>query len=175
MNRIFFYDLPALILILYLLFRDTSGPSVGFQKPHRQDGVIALVTFVILASISLFISWASSTLFHGPDILFVEAPRGFARWTVAIFAGLSTAYFEETYFRAYLLRRFADGGLSAAKSILISAFLFSLCHLYEGPWGVLNAFIAGTVLAVAFRRRNSVHGPAWAHGVYNLLIYAMGS
>jgi membrane protease YdiL (CAAX protease family) len=175
LNRIIFYDLPALFLVLYLLFRDTSGSSVGFQKPQKQDGLIALVTFVILSSVSLFISWASSALFHGPDILFVEAPRGFARWTVAVFAGLSTAYFEETFFRAYLLRRFAEGGLSASKSILISALLFSLCHLYEGPWGVLNAFIAGIVLALAFWRRNSVHGPAWAHGAYNLIIYAMGS
>lgn len=175
MYRIFFYDLPALFLILYLLLRDTSGSLVGFQKPQKEDGIIALVTFVIVSAVSLFISWFSSALFQAPDILFVEAPRGFTRWTVAVFAGLCTAYFEETFFRAYLLRRFAEGGLPATKSVLISAFLFSLCHVYEGPWGALNAFIAGIVLALAFRRRNSVHGPAWAHGAYNLLIYAMGS
>jgi hypothetical protein len=175
LNRVFFYDLPALFLILYLLFRDTSSSSVGYTKPRKQDALIALVSFGIVSTISFFISWASSSLFHGPDILFVEAPRGFVRWIVAIFAGLSTAYFEETFFRAYLLKRFAEGGLSASKSILIQALLFSLCHLYEGPWGVINAFIAGIVFALAFRRGSSVHGPAWAHGAYNLLIYAMGS
>ncbi|MDR1949246.1 MAG: CPBP family intramembrane metalloprotease [Spirochaetaceae bacterium] len=52
--------------------------------------------------------------------------------------------------------------------------LFSLCHLYEGFWGVLNALFAGVLLALVFRRYRSLHGIAWAHGLYNAFIYAFG-
>jgi len=53
--------------------------------------------------------------------------------------------------------------------------LFSLCHVYEGPWGILNAVLAGIILSLLFIRFRSLHGIAWAHGAYNIFVYTMGN
>jgi membrane protease YdiL (CAAX protease family) len=87
---------------------------------------------------------------------------------------LSTGYLEESYFRYYLLGKLEDFGLSPLVSILMGVLLFSFCHLYEGPWGVLNAFLAGTLLSLIFVRFRSLHGIALAHGLYNIFVYAIG-
>jgi membrane protease YdiL (CAAX protease family) len=87
----------------------------------------------------------------------------------------ATGYLEETYFRAYLFVRLSEAGLDEMKCIVVSVVLFSLCHIYEGFWGVFNAAVAALILSVAFLRRKSVHGPAWAHAAYNALVYMNGT
>jgi membrane protease YdiL (CAAX protease family) len=58
--------------------------------------------------------------------------------------------------------------------ILVSTALFSLCHIYEGPWGVANAVLAGLLLSLIYVHYGAIHGLAWAHGLYNIFIYANG-
>jgi membrane protease YdiL (CAAX protease family) len=58
--------------------------------------------------------------------------------------------------------------------ILASTALFSLCHIYEGPWGVINAVLAGLLLSLIYVHYGALHGLAWAHGLYNIFIYANG-
>jgi membrane protease YdiL (CAAX protease family) len=53
--------------------------------------------------------------------------------------------------------------------------LFSICHIYEGPWGFLNAALSGVVLAYAFLRFRSLHGVAIAHALYNILAYVLAA
>jgi membrane protease YdiL (CAAX protease family) len=88
-----------------------------------------------------------------------------------ILSCLSAGYLEETYFRFYLFRQLA--GTGPAKAALVSSLLFALCHLYEGPMGMLNAFAAGLLLFYIFARRRTLHGIAWAHGGYNIFVYIM--
>jgi membrane protease YdiL (CAAX protease family) len=59
-------------------------------------------------------------------------------------------------------------------AILVSTALFSLCHIYEGPWGVINAALAGLLLSLIYVHYGAIHGLAWAHGLYNIFIYATG-
>jgi membrane protease YdiL (CAAX protease family) len=61
-----------------------------------------------------------------------------------------------------------------APGILVSTALFSLCHIYEGPWGVINAVLAGLLLSLIYVHYGALHGLAWAHGLYNIFIYANG-
>jgi membrane protease YdiL (CAAX protease family) len=65
--------------------------------------------------------------------------------------------------------------LAPAPGILVSVALFSLCHIYEGPWGVTNAAFAGLLLSLIYRHYGALHGLAWAHGLYNVFIYANGA
>jgi membrane protease YdiL (CAAX protease family) len=130
----------------------------------------------------------------------VEAPGEPAAWILMILSCFSTGYLEETYFRRYLLDRFLQPkpGTLAAKTlspetrglaavagtlyaktgpipgILVSTALFSLCHIYEGPWGVINAALAGSLLSLIYVHYGALHGLAWAHGLYNIFIYANG-
>jgi membrane protease YdiL (CAAX protease family) len=105
----------------------------------------------------------------------MEAPQGLVPWLVLIIASLGTGYLEETYFRAYLYTRFTEAGLGPLRSAAVSAALFTLCHLYEGPWGALNALLAGLFLSLVFLRRKSLHGLAWAHGGYNVFAYLLSA
>jgi hypothetical protein len=45
--------------------------------------------------------------------------------------------------------------------------------VYEGPWGVLNAVLAATLLSFLFLHFKSLHGIALAHGLYNAFVYAL--
>ncbi|GHV81672.1 hypothetical protein AGMMS49991_02300 [Spirochaetia bacterium] len=93
---------------------------------------------------------------------------------VMVLSCFSTGYLEETYFRHYLLTWFREQGLHSAIGIGISVLLFSFCHVYQGLGGVLNAVMAGTLLGLIYKRYGSLHGLAWAHGLYNIFIYMNG-
>ena len=174
LSRVFLYDLPALALILYLFFADRSPGRFFFARPAAADIRWALVAFAGLILTAGILSVLSSLIGRDTALPLVEAPRGVFSWLVMPLTGISTGYLEESYFRAYLLTRFSEAGIGPKRSILASTVLFSLCHLYEGPWGILNAAAAGVLLSLVFLKSRSVHGPAWAHGAYNALVYAAG-
>jgi membrane protease YdiL (CAAX protease family) len=103
----------------------------------------------------------------------MEAPGTLVSWLVLTASSLGTGYLEESYFRAYLHTRLREAGLGPLKSTALSAILFALCHFYEGPWGALNALLAGIFLSLLFLRYKSLHGLAWAHGAYNIFVYLL--
>ncbi|MDR1247960.1 MAG: CPBP family intramembrane metalloprotease [Treponema sp.] len=174
LSRIAAYNFPALALIWYLLFH-ARRPISSFPGlwPRRGDLVTFLFTLPALAALGALISLLG-TLFpdpvSAPEIGF---PQGSAAFWVMILSCLSTGYLEEAYFRFYLFRRLAEGGIGLTKAALISSLLFALCHTYEGSLGALNAFLAGLLLFFVFARRRSLHGIAWAHGGYNIFVYVM--
>jgi membrane protease YdiL (CAAX protease family) len=94
-------------------------------------------------------------------------------WCILVISCLSTGYLEESYFRFYLLSKREEMGLGPHRAVVVSTLLFSFCHIYEGPWGFLNAAISGIVLCVIFLRFRSLHGIAIAHALYNILIFAI--
>jgi membrane protease YdiL (CAAX protease family) len=175
LGRIFSYDLPSLALIWYLFLRSESpvSPSTGI-RPGRRDPLTVLFALPGLIALGALVSLAGSFFpspVSAPDI---EAPRGLAAVLVMILSCLSTGYLEESYFRLYLFTRFRESGVGSAKGAAVfSSLLFALCHIYEGPLGVLNAFLAGLLLFFIFTRRQTIHGLAWAHGGYNIFVYVM--
>ncbi|MDR1352412.1 MAG: CPBP family intramembrane metalloprotease [Treponema sp.] len=145
-----------------------------------------------LLGIGLGVSVLSSIL-SGSEItaIVVEAPGPPEAWILMIFSCFSTGYLEETYFRHYLLSVFRKqkswmlfpgpegpevfrAKTSAVPGIIVSTALFSLSHIYEGPWGVANAVLAGLFLSLIYTHYGAIHGLAWAHGLYNIFIYANG-
>ncbi|MDR1073508.1 MAG: CPBP family intramembrane metalloprotease [Treponema sp.] len=106
----------------------------------------------------------------------VQTPDTAAGWFVLCLLCLSAAYLEESFFRFYLSDRLKEFGFYPA--MLISSVSFAYCHLYEGVFGVVNALLAGLFLFFIFKKRKSgngmrtLHALAFAHGVYNALVYA---
>jgi membrane protease YdiL (CAAX protease family) len=185
LHRIFIFNIPSLALIWYLLLRPTiRSPSAVYRRGsprereiprfHRRDLYAVLFALPALLLTGFCISLVSSRFYEIPAGMNIEAPPDILGWIVMILSCLSTGYLEESYFRYYLLGKLEDFGLSPLISILMGVLLFSFCHLYEGPWGVLNAFLAGTLLSLIFVRFRSLHGIALAHGLYNIFVYAMG-
>jgi len=168
--RIVLYIIPAIVLIWYLLLK-TWKLEYWVIRPGRKDLISGLITFPFLLLTGFAIAYLSSYI-DGTATVKLVVPSSAAQWIVLCIICILAAYLEESFFRFYLLSRRQEMNMSAASALIFSVILFSVCHVYEGPWGFLNAVISGTFLGFMFLRYNSIHGIAVAHGLYNIVIYA---
>jgi membrane protease YdiL (CAAX protease family) len=188
--RIAAYNLPALALIWYLhriSGRSGGGPGVGSDRSSGRSsggtgaalrpGLGDLFSFLLVLP-ALFLTGIcvsrAAALFPGvPGGFRIEGPRDPAGYAAVFLSCLSTGYLEESYFRFYLQEKVEEFGLGKRSFLFISAALFSLCHLYEGPWGTMNSLLAALILALAYIRFRGLHGIALAHGFYNFGVYLL--
>ncbi|MDR0629369.1 MAG: CPBP family intramembrane metalloprotease [Treponema sp.] len=178
-TRIFAYTIPSLGCIWYLIYRHKTLRRFWVQGVSRSRNLMALgIALLGLGGIGFCISQIGPLLndllapyMQVPSGPRLEAPEGLLAWLVILGSCLGTGYLEESYFRLYLLRCLEEAGIGLRKGVFLSCFLFSLCHIYEGPWGVLQAALAGMVLSLVFIRYHAFHGIALAHGAYNGLVY----
>jgi membrane protease YdiL (CAAX protease family) len=172
LSRIFVYSLPAFALIWYLLGLTEGRP---LPRPCRKDLSAAALALPGLLAIGFCASLTGPFLADLAPALEVEPPRTALQWALTAASSLAAGYLEESYFRFYLLTRLTcrDGrrGVRPGKALFISAALFTLCHIYEGIPGALNALLAGIFLGWLFLKKPSLHGLAWAHGAYNVAVY----
>jgi membrane protease YdiL (CAAX protease family) len=173
-TRMFFYNIPAFALIWYLVLQKKSLREWGLGLPGRGDFFSLLFAFPGLVLIGLAISLISPLFTDAPSGPGIGAPENASGWLVLLFSCISTGYLEESFFRFYLLTIPGEPGVKPGRLVFVSTLLFALCHAYEGPWGVLNAVLAGTFLALIFLHHRSLHGIALAHGFYNAVVYALG-
>jgi membrane protease YdiL (CAAX protease family) len=173
--RIFLYNIPSLALIWYLLLKNKNLKKWGIGLPGRRDllpGFLALPALMFIGFIIAFISPYFSEFPKTPDIV---PPSTIPGWIVLAVSCISTGYQEESFFRFYLLSKRERLGLSNSGAVLLSTLMFSLCHIYEGPWGFVNAVFSAVMLSFVFLRYQSLHGIALAHGLYNIFVYALSS
>lgn len=177
LGRTLTYTAPSLALLWYLV-TDKKGFSslrqIRLRKPDLLTLGICLPGLIIISLFVSLLAWLLSARLGIPSPPRVEGPVNAPGWIVLVFSCLGTGYLEESYFRYYLLTKFENHLPNAIFRIALSTILFSLCHMYEGPWGILNAVLAGVLLSVLFVKYKSLHGIAWAHGAYNIFVYAMG-
>jgi membrane protease YdiL (CAAX protease family) len=170
--KIFLYCLPSLALIWYLLLRVKSVKEWNI-KPGKNDLISCLITLPCLLITGFGVAFISS--FIGESN--IQVPQNFPsapfEWVILGFSCILAAYLEESFFRFYILSRRNELKLSAISAMVLSVSLFSICHIYEGPWGFLNAFISAVILAFVFLRYNAIHGIAVAHGLYNIAVYVI--
>jgi membrane protease YdiL (CAAX protease family) len=167
LSRMVVHNIPALALVWYML----GLKGIRLSKPGLRDLNTALIAFPGLLIIGFF---GSLAVLPFKDLFLrlpLEPPRTFFQWAVMVPSVLSTGYMEESYFRFYLLTRLEHTG--SGKAVFFSGLLFSLCHVYEGLPGILNAAVAGVFLSFLFLKYRSFHGLAWAHGMYNAVIYCI--
>ena len=165
---------PAFILILLLM---EKKPSFSVKR----DLSAGAITFAALCSTGFLVSLtAARTGFVPPK---VPPPEGTLGWTAAILLSLSTGCLEEAYFRYYLPERIGslkpgraepEGRRNDARfplGYVVSALIFALCHVYEGPWGFINALLAALALSLIYIKTSSFPGIAGAHGLYNIFVF----
>ena len=175
LNRLITYTLPALALLWYIILGKNSLSSIKSENLQGKDlipfaiGLPGLMTIAIIISFSISFFSRQYGMSSPPVIL---APSNLGGWLVMIVACLGTGYLEETYFRYYLLTRLENYNLPS--KVILSTLLFTFCHIHDGPWGLLNAFLAGILLSLLFLRYKSLHGIALAHGFYNIFVYTIG-
>jgi membrane protease YdiL (CAAX protease family) len=160
------FRLPGLFIIARL-----SGTADFFRFGRRDIGCFApAFPAVFLCGFAVSLTARASGLFPAEPLLL---PDGAANLAGAIFSAVTAAFLEEGYFRAYLIPRLQKAGAGVRESAAASVLLFALCHIYEGPWGALNAAAAGAVLSFFFIRYRSFYGVALAHALYNACAYAV--
>ncbi|MDR1900537.1 MAG: CPBP family intramembrane metalloprotease [Treponema sp.] len=158
-----------------MLLRTKSLKEWGIGLPRRKDLLPGLFALPGLLLIGLTISLVIPIFNYVEGSPKIESPSLPAEWLTMILSCLITGYLEESFFRFYLSVRLEGAGLAPVKIIILSVLLFSACHFYEGPWGTLNATLAGILLSLLFLRYRSLHGVALAHGIYNIFVYAIGA
>jgi hypothetical protein len=174
LTRIFFYSIPALALIWYLLFK-IKGPREWGLIPGKKDVLPALITLPCLLLTGFTVAFVASRIGGTSAGAALLSPVTALEWIILCISCICAAYLEESFFRFYLLSRRKELNLNTSGALIISVALFSICHLYEGPWGFLNAVISGTLLAFIYLRYNSLHGVAIAHSVYNIFVFIINS
>jgi membrane protease YdiL (CAAX protease family) len=170
--EIFMYFIPSLVLIWYLIFKARTI-EIWAVKPGKKDLASFIVTLPCLLITGFFITLTGSYIGAPAEGITLNLPSTAAEWLLLCVTCLLAAYLEESYFRFYLISRREELNLNAASALALSVVLFSICHIYEGPWGFMNAVISGTILGFVFLRYNSLHGIAAAHALYNISIYVI--
>jgi len=170
--RIFLHSIPSLALVWYLLLKVKKAKYWNI-KPGKKDVVSFLITFPCLLITGFAVSFISS--FMGETTITLTYPSTVFGWIILSFSCILAAYLEESFFRFYLLSRRDELKLSAVSALILSVALFSICHVYEGPWGFLNSFFSAVILAFIFLRYEALHGIAFAHGLYNIAAYVINS
>jgi len=177
LGRTLTYTIPSLALLWYI-FPDKKGfSSLKQEKLQKRDFLPFAIGLPGLILIGLGISFLVSFFYLRYGLALpvkVEAPVSVLGWIVMAFSCLGTGYLEESYFRYYLLTKLEKQQPNVWIRIIFSTILFSLCHIFEGPWGIINAMLAGFFLSWLYDRFRSLHGIAWAHGAYNIFVYFIG-
>ena len=175
LGRTLTYTAPSLALLWYIITDKKGFKRIKLKIQDLVSLSIGLLGLVILGlGVSVLVSIFSHYEGLNPPEK-VEAPANALGWAVMVISCIGTGYLEECYFRYYLLTKLENTHPSPVVRIIFSTFLFSICHIYEGPWGAFNAALAGILLSVIFIRYRSFHGIAWAHGAYNIFVYIAGN
>jgi membrane protease YdiL (CAAX protease family) len=174
-SMVFTYFIPALALIWYLIIgKNSLSLNPGTLKPERRD------FFTFLWGLSGLVLIGAGTSFIGVrlspfPVSVIEVPQDVLGWIAMGLSCAGSGYLEESYFRFYLLQKMENVIPNKTFRMLFSTLLFALCHAYEGLWGIVNAVLAGFFLSMLFERNKSLHGIAWAHALYNSLVYIFSS
>jgi membrane protease YdiL (CAAX protease family) len=170
-TRVFAYSIPALALIWYLILGKKSLMiDPGSLKPGKKDFFMFLLGFPGLVLIGVGITFIAVRVSSNP-VSVVEAPSDAIGWIAIGLSCMGSGYLEESFFRFYLMQKTESVIPQKVFRILFSTLLFALCHAYEGLWGMVNAVLAGCFLSMLFEKNKSLHGLAWAHALYNSLVY----
>jgi len=169
------YTLPATALVLYLISRSGSQPAdIRRAAPAKPDMLPLAIGLPGLIIIGLFVAFLVSRFAGETRPPVIEGPYTLTGWVVVVLACLGTGYLEEIYFRYYLLTKLEKIIPRTAVRVLFSTALFAIAHIHYGPWGLLNAAVAGLFLSALFLRYKSLHGIALAHAGYNMFVFFMG-
>jgi membrane protease YdiL (CAAX protease family) len=161
-------DLGLVALIFYFLRRNGEPvASIGWtlQKRWREVGLGVVLFFPFIVGAGLL---ERGLLAAGLSVPSTPLPasltaKGIPELLLAAFLVLVVAVSEEIMFRGYLILRLQSVTASTFWSVLLSAFIFSLGHGYEGSAGLVTVGFMGLFFAVVYVWRGSLVAPMVIH------------
>jgi len=166
LNEIFFYTTvigSIMIVVLLILLRYLCGEKIHDLNLKQGKWWKDVLVGIVLTALTLGLH----NLLQGPlNSVFPREPmsglgdffNGMAQnlWLFALFIGpvlwIGVAGFEELT-RVFLLSRLWKIWSASGWrwfGVVLSAILFGLSHLYQGPAGIIDTAISGLILAVAY-------------------------
>jgi uncharacterized protein len=160
-------DLSLLSLILFFLWRNgESILDIGWTlRDVRRDILLGFALFVPMSfGAAALDSILAAIGFSSPStpLPSLEPNKSILEMLTALVLVAIVAVTEETIFRGYLMLRFNIFG-SSLLSVLLSAFVFSLGHGYEGTAGVVTVGVLGVVFSLVYVWRKSLIAPITMH------------
>jgi membrane protease YdiL (CAAX protease family) len=161
-------DLALVSLILYFLWRNSERvEAIGWRlKNIGKEAILGMLLFIPF-------TFGAGVLESGLRRIGFSAPstplpslvpeNTTAEFLLAALLVVVVALAEETIFRGYLILRLRNTTASTAAAVLISAFIFSLGHGYEGSAGVVTVGVMGMVFALVYIWRRSLVAPVTMH------------
>jgi membrane protease YdiL (CAAX protease family) len=161
-------DLALVSLVLYFIWRNAEPlRAIGWTlKKAGKDFVLGGVLFVPFFALM----GALEDLFQAMGVPGPSTPtpsflhlHGAWEYVLGGVLVVIVAVGEETIFRGYLIFRIKAITRSAPVAVVLSAFVFSLGHGYEGVAGVLTVGVMGMIFAVIYLWRRSLVAPIVMH------------
>lgn len=173
-----FSDLGLVALILFFLWRNGEPLTrVGWTWRNffgeMLIGVLLFIPAFIITTLVEFVLGVAGLSSPSPASQSFLTPHGTAQLALAVLMVIVVAIAEETIFRGYLILRFENLLPSAGSAILLSAFIFSLGHGYEGGVGIVTVGIMGIILALVYVWRRSLVAPATMHFLQDFLVIVL--
>ena len=161
-------DLTLVALIFYFVWRNReSFKQIGlyFRKAWLEVilGIIIFVPFTFAMNFVEQAFQAGGLSVPSQPMTSLMAKGGVWQSVLGIVLVIIVAFSEETIFRGYLIRRFRAITASPVIAVLLSSFIFSLGHRYEGTAGVATVFVMGTIFAIIYLWRKSLVAPMVMH------------
>lgn len=176
--QILVQSVPQILLLLFVLEiqgRETvQGLGLGWKLRRVLPVVVAgSIGLFVLAGLTGFITRSTGAAGSTGTNVVTGSSWNLtnpAIIPILLLSSLAIGYREELFFRAYLIMRLDQLGAAPAVTIVLSALLFSLGHIYEGVVGALTALVSGVFLAMIYRRGRNLHQVALSHALYNFAV-----
>jgi membrane protease YdiL (CAAX protease family) len=166
------YELAGLVLLLpFLHVRGWTLERLGLGSLNFRDGLVAVglgaVAFVAYAGVF------TAAAIAAPDMMkaVAEGPAlmtGRVRLLDLALVCLVNPFFEEVFVSGYVIAAL-DPRRTAWTGINVSVAIRLLCHLYQGPVGVLSIVPIGLVFAGWYARTGRLWPLVMAHALFDFL------
>jgi hypothetical protein len=81
------------------------------------------------------------------------------------------AFVEELCFRSFLYINLNRIIVNKIKCIVIISILFSICHIYQGLFGIVQTFVLGMTLGFEFKRSKNIFLISIFHLIFNIVAF----
>jgi membrane protease YdiL (CAAX protease family) len=161
-------DAALVCLILYFLWQNGEpAERIGWSFEHSwKEFAVGLALFIPLyfgAGLLEDVLQKAGLSLPATPVPSYMLPGDIPKLVLAVFLVTVVGVAEETIFRGYLIMRFQDLNTGAPTAIVLSAFIFSIGHGYEGTAGVITVGVMGLAFALVYLWRRSLVAPMIMH------------
>jgi membrane protease YdiL (CAAX protease family) len=164
---ILFFILPLFILIFVFKIRNIKDvfKELGLKKISFKSLVKhTCILFFLIFCTSFFLSFVFS-LFGFQDLSLVSKTLLSLPKTYLIYLFIVRVFFEEWFFRGFLVKRIG---------VILSSIIFACMHIaYGSIVEIFGAFVLGVLLGRYFQKTNNLWPNYLAHMLYNVSAFLL--